>query len=78
MMLSKDFLIMVGMAILIAFPPAYYLLDGMLQDYAFRIDLSWWMFAASALIVTILTLFTVGFKAIRAAMANPVKAIKSE
>ena len=75
MMLSKDFLIMVGMAILIAFPPAYYLLDGMLQDYAYRIDLSWWMFAASALIVTILTLFTVGFKAIRAAMANPVKSI---
>jgi ABC-type antimicrobial peptide transport system permease subunit len=78
MMLSKDFLIMVGIAVLIAFPPAYYFLDGMLQDYAYRIELSWWMFAASVLIVTMLTLFTVGFKAIKAALMNPVNAIKSE
>jgi hypothetical protein len=78
MMLSKEFLILVGIAVLIAFPPAYYMLDRMLQDYAYRIDLSWWMFAASALIVIVLTLLTVGWRAFKAATADPVKAIKSE
>ena len=62
MMLSKEFLILVGIAILIAFPAAYYLLDRILQDYAYRISLSWWMFVLSALIVTVLTLITVGVK----------------
>ena len=77
-LLSKEFLILVGIAILIAFPPAYYLLDRMLQDYAYRINIGWWMFAISALIVIVLTLLTVGFKAFKAATANPVNAIKSE
>jgi len=78
MMLSKEFLILVGIAILIAFPLAYYLLDRMLQDYAYRINIGWWMFAASALIVIVLTLLTVGIKAFKAATENPVKAIKIE
>jgi len=77
-MLSKEFLILVGIAILIAFPPTYYWLNRMLQDYAYRIHISWWMFAAAAVIVTLLTLLTVGWQAIKAATANPVKAIKSE
>ena len=76
-MLSKEFLLLVGIAMLIAFPVAYYLLNKMLQDYAYRIDISWWMFAVAALITIVLTLFTVGFQAIKAAMANPVEAIKS-
>ena len=76
-MLSKEFLILVGIAMLIAFPLAYYWLDRMLQDYAYRIDLGWWMFAAAAFITIALTLLTVGFQAVKAATANPVKAIKS-
>ncbi len=77
-MLSKEFLILVGIAMLIAFPLAYYWLDKMLQDYAYRINISWWMFALAGIITVVLTLLTVGWKAIRAATANPVKAIKSE
>ncbi len=77
-MLSKEFLILVGIAMLIAFPAAYYLLDKMLQDYAYRIDIGWWMFALAGIITIVLTLLTVGWKAMKAAMANPVKAIKSE
>ncbi len=77
-MLSKEFLILVGIAMLIAFPLAYYWLDKMLQDYAYRINISWWMFALVAIITLTLTLLTVSWKAIKAATANPAKAIKSE
>ncbi len=77
-MISKEFLILVGIAMLIAFPLAYYWLDTMLQDYAYRVSISWWMFVATASITVVLTLVTVGFQAVKAATANPVKAIKSE
>jgi putative ABC transport system permease protein len=77
-LLTGEFLILVGIAMLIAFPLAYYWLDNMLQDFAYRISLGWWMFTVAALITIALTLLTVGVKAIKAAMANPVKAIKSE
>jgi ABC-type antimicrobial peptide transport system permease subunit len=77
-MLTKEFLILVGIAMLIAFPVAYYLLEKMLQNYVYRITISWWMFASAALITIVLTVLTVGWKAFRAATANPVNAIKSE
>ena len=75
-MLSKDFLMLVGIAMLIAFPVAYYWLDNMLQYYAYRISISGWIFAFAALITLVLTLLTVGWQAIRAASANPVNVIK--
>jgi putative ABC transport system permease protein len=50
----------------------------MLQDYAYRISIGWWMFALAGIITIILTLITVGWQAVKAATANPVKAIKSE
>jgi ABC-type antimicrobial peptide transport system permease subunit len=77
-MLSKEFLILVGIAMLIAIPLAYYLLDKMLQDYAYRISISWWMFALAGIFTILLTLITVGWQAVKAATANPVKSIKSE
>ena len=77
-MLSKEFLILVGIAMLIAFPLTYWLLNGMLEDFAYRVNIRWWMFAAAAVIVTLLTLLTVGWQAIKAATADPIKAIKSE
>ena len=77
-MLSKEFLILVGIAMLIAFPLAYYWLDAMLQSYAYRISISWWMFVLVGLITILLTLITIGWQAIKAATANPVRAIKVE
>ncbi|MDR3060824.1 MAG: ABC transporter permease [Dysgonamonadaceae bacterium] len=74
-MLSKEFLILVGIAMFIAFPLAWYWLDRMLQDYAYRISISWWMFALAGLITIVLTLLTVGWQAIKAATANPVQSI---
>jgi putative ABC transport system permease protein len=63
---------------LISVPLSLMLLYKFLQSYAYRIDIAWWMFAAGALITTVLTLLTVSWKAIKAATANPVKAIKIE
>ena len=77
-MLSREFLILVCIAMLIAFPTAYYLMDRLLQDYAYRIALSWWIFALAGIITVVLTIITVGWQAIKAATANPVKAIKVE
>ena len=77
-MLSKEFLILVGIAMLIAFPLARYWLDRMLQNYAYRIDISWWMFALAGFITVLLTLITVGWQAIKAATANPAKSIMND
>ncbi len=77
-LLSKDFLNLVGLACLVAIPLAWYILQQWLQDFAYRISLSWWMFAAALLPVLMITLLTAGFQAIKAAVANPVKALRSE
>lgn len=75
-MLSKEFLWLVGIAMLLAFPVVYFWLHQLLENYAYRIPLAWWLFAAGAVITLLLTLLSVGFKAYRAATANPVEAIK--
>ena len=63
-MLSKEFLILVGVGMVIAFPIAYYWLDKMLQNYAYRISINWWMFVMSGIIVVLLTLLTVGWQSL--------------
>jgi ABC-type antimicrobial peptide transport system permease subunit len=77
-MLSKEFLILVGIAMLMAFPAAYYFMNKMLQDYAYRITVDWRVFALSGLITVLLTLLAVGWQVYRAAVANPANAIKTE
>ena len=75
-LLIKEYMILVGIAMLIAFPLAYYWLDSLLQEFAYRISISWWIFAISGAITIILTLLTVGWKAYKTATTNPVEAIK--
>jgi putative ABC transport system permease protein len=77
-LLSKDFLVLVLLAAVIAFPIAWYGLSGFLQGYAYRTNLSWWVFALAALITLSIAMFTVSFKCIQAALANPVKSLRSE
>ncbi|PIQ21626.1 MAG: hypothetical protein COW65_07980 [Cytophagales bacterium CG18_big_fil_WC_8_21_14_2_50_42_9] len=77
-MLSKDFLKLVLIAALIAFPVAWYALHQWLQDFAYRIDLSWEIFALAGSLGVLIALFTVSFQAIKAAIANPVKSLRSE
>ncbi len=77
-LLSKDFLILVIISFVIATPIAWYGMSKWLQAFAYRIPLSWWMFALAGLIALFIALFTVSFQAIKAALMNPVKSLKTE
>ncbi|MEO6288104.1 MAG: ABC transporter permease [Dyadobacter sp.] len=77
-MLSMDFVKLVALAALIAFPIAWYFLRGWLDKYAYRIDIEWWYFVVAGIAALLIALFTVSFQAIKAALMNPVKSLKSE
>jgi ABC-type antimicrobial peptide transport system permease subunit len=76
--LSKDFVRLIVLAFLIAAPIAGYLMNKWLRDFAFRTDLSWWVFAVAVVCILFVTGLAVGFQTIRAAIANPVKSLRSE
>lgn len=77
-MLSKDFIKLVFIACLIAFPLSWWAMHQWLQSFAYRINISGWMFLAAGVIAILIALITVSFQAVRAAMANPVKSLRSE
>ena len=77
-LLSKDFLLLVIIAILIASPVTYYFMKIWLSDFAYRIAISWWIFAVAGGISVMIALFTIMFQGIKAALVNPVKSLKSE
>jgi ABC-type antimicrobial peptide transport system permease subunit len=77
-LLSKDFILLVGLSCLIAIPIAFYYMHTWLQKYDFRTAISWWVFALSAIGALAITLITVSFQAIKAALANPVKSLRTE
>jgi putative ABC transport system permease protein len=77
-LLSKDFLILVMISFVIAIPIAAYGMNKWLQGFAYRVPLSWWMFAMAGIIALFIALFTVSFQAIKAALMNPVKSLKTE
>ncbi|MDX1943015.1 MAG: ABC transporter permease [Saprospiraceae bacterium] len=77
-LLSKDFLVLVLIAALIAFPIAWWVMSNWLQDFAYHIDIQWWMFALAGFAAVAIALATVSFQAIQAAVANPVNALKNE
>lgn len=77
-MLSKDFLRLVLIALLIASPIAYYFSNQWLQDFAYRTTISWWVFALAGIVAIFIALLTVSFQAIKAAFANPVKSLRTE
>ncbi|MEM8927514.1 MAG: FtsX-like permease family protein [Bacteroidota bacterium] len=77
-MLSKDFLKLVIVSCFIAIPIAYYVMNGWLQEYSYRIALKWWIFALAMLGAIGITVLTVSFQAIRAAKQNPIKSLRTE
>jgi len=77
-LLAKDFLKLVLIALLIAAPFAWYFMNKWLQDFAYRISVSAWIFFVTGIVAVVIALFTVGFHAVRAAMANPVKSLRTE
>ena len=77
-LLSKDFLFLVGISCIIAFPIAWWMMHNWLQDYEYRINISVWIFIAAAMIAILIALTTVSFQAVRAALSNPVKSLRTE
>ena len=77
-LLSKDFLVLVLVAAAIAFPVAWYGLNSFLQGYAYRTNLSWWVFALAGVITLLIAMLTVSFKCVQAALANPVKSLRTD
>ncbi len=77
-MLTKDFLKLVMFAALVAFPLAWWGMHQWLQDFAYRVPIMWWVFALSAFIAAFIALATISFQAIKAAIANPVKSLRTE
>ncbi len=77
-LLSKDFVKLVCIAIKIATPLTWWAMSKWLEDFAYRITISWWLFGAAGLLAIIIALLTISFQAIKAAMANPVESLRSE
>jgi putative ABC transport system permease protein len=77
-LLAKDFLKLVLISIIVASPVAYYFMDQWLSDFAYRIELEWWMFAVAGVLAVAIAFLTVSFQSVRAALANPVKSLKNE
>jgi ABC-type antimicrobial peptide transport system permease subunit len=75
---SKDFVQLVLISILIAIPLGWYFANSWLETYAFQTNLSWWIFAGSGVLLLLIALGTVGFQAYKAASANPVNSLRSE
>jgi putative ABC transport system permease protein len=78
MLLSKDLLKPILIAIMIAIPAGFFIMNNWLQNFAYRTTLPWWIFVLAAIITIVIALFTVSLKAVKAAAANPVKSLRSE
>jgi putative ABC transport system permease protein len=78
MMLSKDFIKLVLLSFVIAFPLGFYVMNQWLLDFAYRTEIHWWLFVLAGLITILIAFVTISFKSIRAAIANPIHSIKTE
>jgi putative ABC transport system permease protein len=77
-LLSKDFIRLVILAIVIASPVGWWVMNNWLKEFAYRISISWWMFALAGSIAIAIAILTVSFQAIKAAIANPVQSLRTE
>ncbi|MCP9765908.1 ABC transporter permease [Lacihabitans soyangensis] len=77
-LLSKDFLKLIVVSFLIAFPLGYYIMQNWLQDFEYRTELNWWIFLVAGIATVVLAFITISYRSIQAALMNPVKSLKSE
>lgn len=77
-LLSKDFVVLVFISLIIAIPLGYYFMHQWLQNYAYHTEMSWWIFVASGTGALLITLLMVSFQTVKAALANPVKSLRTE
>jgi len=78
LLLSKDFIKLIIIAFVIASPVAYYIMHQWLEDFAYRINIEWWVFAIAGILSVVVALATISYQAIKAAVANPVKSLRTE
>jgi len=76
--LSKDFLRLVLVSAIVAFPVSWWAMNKWLQNFAYRIHISWWIFVVAGFLAVFIAIATVSFQAIKAALANPAKSLRSE
>ena len=77
-LLTRDFLKLVMISLVVASPLAWWVMNTWLQDFAYRIRIGWWIFILSGVIAIVIAMLTVGFQAMKAATANPVKSLRTE
>ncbi|MGV3601416.1 MAG: ABC transporter permease [Dyadobacter fermentans] len=77
-LLSRDFLKLVIIALLIATPAAWWLMDRWLQEFAYKVDVSWWIFALAGVLAVVVALCTISYQSVKAALMNPVQSLRSE
>ena len=77
-MLAKDFIALVTLSLLIAFPVAYWAMNQWLNSYVYRIQITWWMFALAGAMSVIIAILTISYQSIRASLINPVKVLRTE
>lgn len=75
---SREFIVLVLLAFLIAAPLSYYFMNLWLQDFVYHIELSWWMFALGAILTVVIAIATIGYQSIKSALANPVESLRTE
>jgi len=78
LLVSKDFLLLVGIAFIISVPVTWWAMHTWLQDFAYRINIHWWVFVIAGIVAILISAITISFQAIKAAIANPVKSLRSE
>jgi len=78
LLVSKDFLLLVGIAFVISVPVTWWAMHNWLQDFAYRINIKWWVFILAGMIAILISVLTISFQAIKAAISNPVKSLKTE
>jgi putative ABC transport system permease protein len=77
-LISKEFIILILIAFILAMPVGYYFINKWLQDFAYRVDIGWWIYALAGFLVILIAIVTMSFRALKAALANPVVALRSE
>ena len=75
---SKEFALLIALAFIIAVPIAYYFMNNWLNTFTYKIDMSWWIFAIAAISGVLIAGFTIGFKSIKTALANPIDSLRNE
>jgi putative ABC transport system permease protein len=76
--LAKDFIKLALLAIVLATPLAWYAMQQWLADFAYRIDMRWWMFGLAGTAAVLIAMLTIGFQSVRAALTNPVQSLRNE